>query len=82
MPVSSEGIPLCAIAPAKMQWKESVQSTVLQMGTGTVQTSDGNWVNANWNGKQLNVNNLNGNANDNTGSCVLRHFLLSFTKIP
>lgn len=41
-----------------------------------MQTADGNWVNANWNGEQLNVNNLNDNANDNVASGSARHFLL------
>lgn len=54
------------------------------MGMGTVRTADGNWVNANWYDGRLNVNNLNGNANDNVGGCALRHFLLLFiaSRIP
>ncbi len=42
-----------------------------------VQTAEGNWVNVNWNGDQLNFNNWNDNANDNIASGSVRHFLLS-----
>lgn len=44
---------------------------------GTVQTAHGYWVNVNWNGEQLNVNNDNGYANRNVGACSVRYFLLS-----
>lgn len=42
-----------------------------------MQTVDGNWVNVNWNGDQLNVNNWNRNANPNIVSGSVRHFLLT-----
>ena len=39
-----------------------------RMGTDTMQTAEGNWVNANWNGDRLNVNNWNDDANGNIGA--------------
>lgn len=50
------------------------------MGRGTVQTTDDNRVELNWNDGRLNVNNnWDDNRNDNVFMSSLRHFLLLFS---
>lgn len=69
----------CGLLPNKIQRRDTKVVSIRSVTDGhrySVQTAEGNWVNVNWNGDQLNFNNWNGNANDNIGSLSARHFLL------